>query len=648
MKTFSLKKFRPSFINTYLYKRNFLKEMHSFDQIEGKNIPEKLNYLHSNNKHNQILSLSTQIKNILKKPDELKTVMASAKVIYNQRESDPQQVARRYMDLQFYESERTSGLLLGSLVILGLYLLYNRDVFYEDETNEGLDDSFKLISNTEKKPKLSENMSSNWFEKLKNRLLGLDNKKEDFTVNLNISERLSDVKGMSEVRDEIDEVVKILKNPKKYEDAGAKLMKGILLVGKPGTGKTLLARSLAGESGVNFIYTTASQFDQKYAGAGSAKLKKLFKKARESSPCIIFIDEIDSLIDKGRRKGQHSSSSERADINTFLAEMDGFKKNEHVFILGATNSIDTLDDAALRPGRFDKIIHVPLPDKIGRNEIFSFYLNKIKLPIHSDINSQRLSEMTPGFSGAEIENMVNLATILAVDEEKSLLNKSSFEDARDRIIMGIKLKSNKNIRYILQRAVHEAGHALVCYKNEDCRRDIHKVSIAKRGAYEGKTSILPDDHFSGTKDEFLTYIQVSLAGIFAEEIYFGHNKVSVGCGNDLNRASSFAKDMVKKYAMGSKDFGYMYIDEGQVVDHKISNDTRNQIDIAADSIVKRASERVREVLNNNVSELRLLTQHLLEYDELDRDDLEKILSGKESERKLKDKVRSVNIDSISV
>lgn len=309
--------------------------------------------------------------------------------------------------------------------------------------------------------------------------------------------------------------------------------------------------------------------------------------------------------------------------------MDGFAARDYIFVLGATNSEKDLDKAALRPGRFDKLVYVPVPDKKGRQEIFNLYLKKIKLPV-MDITPELLSKMTPGFTGAEIENMVNTTIISAVDNNKLTISKEDFEDARDRLVMGIKRKVNqKNVRSLLQSAVHEAGHTLVCFKDKICNPGIHKVSIIPRGESKSKTSTLHDD-MEGTKEEFISMIDKSLAGLIAEEIFFGSDKVSMGCGNDLNRATSLAKSMVTRYAM-DKEFGYMVVEDDMIVSHKISADTRNELDKAASNILKQRSSIIKEILQNNILELKNLTENLVEYEELTKSDIERIFSGKEVE-----------------
>jgi ATP-dependent metalloprotease len=468
----------------------------------------------------------------------------------------------------------------------------------------------------------------------------------EFKLAKNVTERLENVKGIDEVKEELEEIVSMLKDPKRYEEAGAKLIRGILLISKPGTGKTLLARALAGESKVNFIYVTASEFDKGLVGQGSMKIKELFQFARKKQPCIIFIDEIDSLLHKGRRSGKYTTSSDRGVINTFLAEMDGFKKREYVFVMGATN-FDNLDPAALRPGRFDKVIHVPIPDTTGRKDIFDLYLKRIKLKIHENIDSQILSKMTPGFTGAEIENMVNHAVIQSVDKDSLEITKVEFEEARDRIMLGLKRKSGfKTNKQLLYSAVHEAGHTLVCYLNPLCKDNIYKVNVTPRGTGKGKLSTLFDDR-EGNKNELLTMIDLSLGGVIAEELYFGIEKVSEGCGNDLHKAVGLANSMVKTYGMNKDDWGYMVVNEDVVVDHRISGNTRDNLDTASQKIIETSSKRVRSILNENINKLKDLAQMLCVYEELTKEDIDHIMKGT-FDVNSKERKREMNIQTFAL
>lgn len=305
--------------------------------------------------------------------------------------------------------------------------------------------------------------------------------------NINLNERLSNVRGIKEAIDEIKEVIFMINNSELYTDAGAKIIKGVLLSGKPGTGKTLIARSIAGECNINFLFVTGSDFDDTYVGVGSKRIKQLFELARKSKPCIIFIDEIDSLLDKSRRSSTEHSSN-RATINQFLAEVDGFKGSDRVFIIGATNHEDSLDPAAIRPGRFDKVIHIPVPDSDGREEILDFYISKIKLK-KDELNNKVIALMTPGFTGAEIENLINQSVVYALKRKSDEVKLSDISECRDRLLMGIARKNYEvpeKRRY--RTALHEAGHALVCYKSDICRPTLHKLTIIPRGSAEGVVS----------------------------------------------------------------------------------------------------------------------------------------------------------------
>ena len=309
----------------------------------------------------------------------------------------------------------------------------------------------------------------------------------DLTFAKDIKHKLSDVKGLREVKEEVVNLIDMIKNPEIFNKVGVKLHKGILLAGKPGTGKTLLAKAIAGVCNVNFLFVTGSDFDETFVGVGAKRVKELFNKARKNIPCIIFIDEIDSLLDKSRRSGGEHSSS-RSTLNQFLSEIDGFKNNEGIYIIGATNNENSLDPAAVRPGRFDKTIHVGVPDIEGRKEIIDYYLNKIKLKKDS-LNSKVISLMTPGFTGAEIENLINLSIISSVSKKKDIVSIEEISESRDRVLMGIARKSftvPEKRRY--KTALHEAGHALVCYKNDLCKKNLHKLTVVPRGPAEGVVS----------------------------------------------------------------------------------------------------------------------------------------------------------------
>ena len=362
----------------------------------------------------------------------------------------------------------------------------------------------------------------------------------------------------------------MIKYPEKYTQAGARLHKGILLCGKPGTGKTLIARAIAGEAGVNFISLSGSDFDEIYVGVGAARIKRLFKQAKSNRPCIIFIDEIDSLLAASRRNsGEHSSS--RSTINQFLSEMDGFNKMDQVFVIGATNHERDLDKAAIRAGRFDKTIHINIPDEEGRTDIIKYYLDKVKI-IKDNLDPTHISKMTPGFSGAEIDNLINLSIISAISNGENKITIDDIGEARDRILMGISrkyFKASDKRRYLT--ALHESGHTLVCYRNEICKKQLHKLTIIPRGPAEGVTFRLHNEDALNSKEEFLADIDMAMGGHVAEELMYGKGNITAGCSSDLNKATQVAQSMVKKLGMYSDKVGYIYVgDKDKYSGEKVS------------------------------------------------------------------------------
>ena len=429
------------------------------------------------------------------------------------------------------------------------------------------------------------------------------------------NERLDNVKGIDEVKKEIEQIIRMIKNPKKYTDVGAELHKGILLCGKPGTGKTLIARAIAGEAGLNFVSLTGSDFDEMYVGVGAQRIKKLFKEAKANKPCIIFIDEIDSLLTSSRRNSLEHSSS-RSTINQFLTEMDGFNKMEQIFLIGATNHENDLDKAAVRAGRFDKKIHINIPDEAGRIEIIKYYIDKINLD-RNNLDPLHIAKMTPGFSGAEIENLVNLSIISAVSAGSKSVSESDISEARDRILMGISrkyYKASDKRRYLT--SLHESGHTLVCYRNEICRRQLHKLTIIPRGSAEGVTFRLHDEDALNLKEEFIADIDMAMGGHVAEELMYGEYNMTAGCSSDLNKATQVAQAMVKKLGMYSDKVGYIYIEEKEK-DEKVSEKYKSTIDDTVRIILKESHDRVYELLERDADDLKKLAQGVFQYDTLD-------------------------------
>lgn len=444
---------------------------------------------------------------------------------------------------------------------------------------------------------------------------------------------MDDVKGIDEIKEEIQNLIKMIKEPKKYSDKGAVLHKGVLLFGEPGVGKTLIARAVAGEAGTNFIYCTGSNFDEMWVGLGAKRVRELFAEAKKHRPCIIFIDEIDSLLSKNRRQGSEGSSS-RATINQLLSEMDGFEKNENILIIGATNHEDSLDTAATRPGRFDKKVHVPHPDVAGREEIFNLYLDKIARS--GEVKARDLARMTPGFTGAEIENLVNQAITEAVHRGRQFADLNDFEFARDRIMMGIERKSlSMADKERLHTAIHEAGHALVCYFNPQAR-PLYKATIVARGPSLGATYMVPSEsEHSMTKDKILAQIDVAMGGHVAEKLVIGKDNISSGCGADLQGATQLASQAVRYFGMYGDDVGFSARPKDQ------TSDAHNgQIDVAVQKILDESFQRVQTLLTNKDKELRELAKGLFLHDYLDAAEMDRVISGKGLDPNKSKKVRA--------
>uniref|UniRef100_A0A4W3GGP2 YME1-like 1b n=1 Tax=Callorhinchus milii TaxID=7868 RepID=A0A4W3GGP2_CALMI len=357
------------------------------------------------------------------------------------------------------------------------------------------------------------------------------------------------VKGVEEAKNELQEVVEFLKNPQKFTVLGGKLPKGILLIGPPGNGKTLLARAVAGEANVPFYYASGSEFDEMFVGVGASRIRNLFREAKGNAPCVIFIDELDSVGGKRIESPMHPYS--RQTINQLLAEMDGFKPNEGVIIIGATNFPEALDNALVRPGRFDMQVTVPRPDIRGRIEILKWYLDKVK--VDPAIDAEIIARGTVGFSGAELENLVNQAALKAAVDEKDQVTMQDLEFAKDKIIMGPERRSieidERNRRIT---AYHESGHAIVAYFTKSAM-PINKATIMPRGPTLGHVSLLPEsDRWSETRAQLLAQMDVSMGGRVAEELIFGTEQITTGASSDFDSATKIAKLMVTKFGMSEK------------------------------------------------------------------------------------------------
>lgn len=453
-------------------------------------------------------------------------------------------------------------------------------------------------------------------------------KPEDITVTFD------DVRGMDEAKKEVEEIVSYLRDPDRYSRLGGRLPKGVLLVGPPGTGKTLLARAIAGEAQVPFFHTSGSEFDEVLVGQGARRVRDLFERAKSRAPCIIFIDEIDSVGSKRVSNSIHPYANQT--INQLLTEMDGFNRNEGVIIIGATNRVEDLDKALLRPGRFDVRVTVSPPDLLGRKDIFSHYLSKI---IHTDeLNIDTLAKGTTGFTGADIENMVNQAALRAAIDGCSMVMMPHFEEARDRVIMGpARLKGrlpDEEANRIT--AYHEAGHTLVGLFTKDSI-PLHKVTIIPRGQSLGHTAILPEkDEYHMTRSQMMAQLDMMMGGRVAEELVFGMDKVTTGAADDLKKATLLATKMVKTFGMsdrvGLRDFS---VEENSafVTVNELSPQTSEVIDQEISRLLNESYMRAKDVLTKHKKEHKLLAEALLEYETLSSEEVKELFeTGKVGRR----------------
>jgi cell division protease FtsH len=446
----------------------------------------------------------------------------------------------------------------------------------------------------------------------------------------NNSTTFADVAGCDEAKEEVAELVEFLKDPSKFQKLGGRIPRGVLMVGPPGTGKTLLARAIAGEAKVPFFSISGSDFVEMFVGVGAARVRDMFETAKKNSPCIVFIDEIDA-VGRHRGAGTGGGNDEREQtLNQMLVEMDGFEANSGVIVIAATNRADVLDKALLRPGRFDRQVMVGLPDIKGREQILNVHMRKV--PIDPDVRADILARGTPGFSGADLANLVNEAALFAARRNKRTVDMQDFEDAKDKIFMGPERKSMvMREEERLNTAYHESGHAVVA-KLLPKADPVHKVTIMPRGWALGLTWQLPEhDRISNYKDKMLEDISILFGGRIAEEIFM--HQMSTGASNDFERATKMARDMVTKFGMsdslgtmvyaGSEQDSWM----GSMSSRTVSEATQQKVDAEIRRILDEQYAIARKLLEDNRDKVEAMTKALMEFETIDADQVNDIMAG---------------------
>ena len=462
------------------------------------------------------------------------------------------------------------------------------------------------------------------FGKSKARMLQADQVKITF----------GDVAGVEEAKQEVSELVDFLRDPSKFQRLGGQIPRGVLMVGSPGTGKTLLARAIAGEAGVPFFTISGSDFVEMFVGVGASRVRDMFEQAKKHAPCIIFIDEIDA-VGRQRGAGLGGGHDEREQtLNQLLVEMDGFEGNEGVIVIAATNRPDVLDPALLRPGRFDRQVVVPLPDVRGREQILKVHMRKV--PLAENVKPEVLARATPGFSGADLHNLVNEASLFAARANKRLVDQEDFESAKDKIMMGAERRSmvmseaEKRLT-----AYHEAGHAIVGLSVPD-HDPVYKVTIIPRGRALGVTQFLPEeDRYSFTKQRLNSQICSLFGGRIAEQQIFGDEHVTTGASNDIERATEIARNMVTKWGLSEKLGPLTYSEnEGEVFLGKsvqqqkhVSDETAHAIDREIREIIDTNYGRARRILEDHADKLHTMAEALLKYETIDSGQIARIMRG---------------------
>jgi cell division protease FtsH len=452
-----------------------------------------------------------------------------------------------------------------------------------------------------------------------------------------------DVAGIDEAKGELQEIVEFLKDPQKFQRLGGKIPKGVLLVGPPGTGKTLLARAIAGEANVPFFTISGSDFVEMFVGVGASRVRDMFEQGKKNAPCIIFIDEIDA-VGRHRGAGLGGGNDEREQtLNQMLVEMDGFESNEGVILIAATNRPDVLDPALLRPGRFDRQVVVPNPDVNGREKILRVHMRKV--PLASDVDPKVIARGTPGFSGADLANLVNEAALLAARMGKRVVAMAEFEAAKDKVMMGTERRSLvMSEAEKRMTAYHEGGHALCAMHEPECD-PVHKATIIPRGRALGLVMSLPEgDRYSKSKSKLLAELTMAMGGRAAEEIIFGPDKVSNGAAGDIKMATDQARRMITEWGMSDKLGMIAYGDNSQEVflghsvtqNKNVSEATAREIDGEIKEIIDRAYAKAKRILTENIEELHRLARGLLEHETLTGDEIRTVLRGEPVIRKVVD------------
>ncbi|MDB9760391.1 ATP-dependent zinc metalloprotease FtsH [Pelagibacteraceae bacterium] len=471
----------------------------------------------------------------------------------------------------------------------------------------------------------------------------------------------NDVAGVEEAKEEVEEIVEFLKDPKKFSRLGGKIPKGALLIGPPGTGKTLLAKAIAGEANVPFFSISGSDFVEMFVGVGASRVRDMFEQGKKHSPCIIFIDEIDA-VGRSRGAGLGGGNDEREQtLNQLLVEMDGFETNEGIILIAATNRPDVLDPALLRPGRFDRQVVVGNPDILGREAILKVHIKKIT--VGPDVKLRTIARGTPGFSGADLANLINESALLAARKNKRLVTMVDVEEAKDKVMMGAERRSmvmSEDEKKLT--AYHEGGHAIVAL-NEKVSDPIHKATIIPRGRALGMVMRLPErDQLSVTREKMYSDIAVAMGGRIAEELIFGHDKVTSGASSDIDMATKMAKNMVTRYGM-SKELGPLaYAENEEEVflgrsvtrTQNMSEETSKKVDSEVKKIVEAGYNRAKKVLTEKIDDLHKIAKALLVYETLTGDEIRDLMLKNIQPKKLteskedKDNKESSALDSLGL